>query len=113
MYKKTNFEMYRDKAKNLQKSVKRSTQRKQKQFICSTESDIKLKPNNFWSYMTNKRKTSSIPGKMFQNDISYTTAQEIVDGFADHFKSVFVKPFNSSRQTSDNSCDIFIHLMIT
>jgi hypothetical protein len=105
-YKKTKLQMYKDQAKRIQNDIKKNIRAEYNEFIRSAESRIKSNPTDFWNYINTKKNSTRIPGELYNNETLLSSAQGIVDGFADYFKSVFVSNGEDSDVgCSDSICD--------
>ena len=101
LYRKSGLCQYLDRTKILRRELQREIRQAYKQFITTTENSIQQDPKKFWSFMNQKRKTSSIPGRMVINDNVVTDPQTIVNAFAVQFASAF---YNDSDNLCDNMC---------
>lgn len=79
-------------------------------FIREKASCAKTNPKSFWQFVNSKRKSNTLPAKMFLNDKSATTDKEKADLFACHFQSVYVQHDddpnlnNFIQQRQDGNC---------
>ena len=67
----------------------------------SAEAKITTDPSNFWRFVNQRRNASRIPGDMIHNDTNLHDPQDIVNGFADHFSSVFRFPSDYPFSSND------------
>lgn len=76
----------------LRKITKNQIANSFKFYLESVENSIINDTQNFWSYVQNKRGTSRIPGKINFNNNTFEDPNDIVNAYAQYFKSVFEKP---------------------
>nr|CAI5825566.1 unnamed protein product [Callosobruchus analis] len=94
-YKKYNTTFYRHRFNELRKQIKRQIDSDYRNFISDASNNILRDPSAFWSFIRNKKRDSRIPGIMKWNDNIYPEPQEIVNGFAKYFASVYTVPDKS------------------
>lgn len=76
--------------KNLRKEVKKTLNFLYKKYINNVENSILSDPKNFWSFIKNKRsKNSSVLHDMTLGNSHLAGSQNISNGFANFFKSVY------------------------
>ncbi|KAK9679781.1 hypothetical protein QE152_g39721 [Popillia japonica] len=56
-----------------------------KKYISVVENDIKSDPSKLWKFLSDKRKSTGIPGQMIVNDSELNDPSEIVNSFAATF----------------------------
>ncbi|XP_063929874.1 uncharacterized protein LOC135142136 [Zophobas morio] len=95
--KKHKFLAYMDKVKSLNRKIKKNIRKEYGNFKQLAQDRIKSEPKHIWSYITDKKKSSGIPGSMKYGHNEFSTPQDIVEGFAQHFSSVYIK--------CDGTCD--------
>ncbi|KAG7303291.1 hypothetical protein JYU34_011770 [Plutella xylostella] len=76
------FSMLRSRVKDMMNDCFRT-------YISSIEEDLLLNIKSFWRYTKNKRVTNSIPNRMYYNDRTATTGQDICNLFSDYFSTVY------------------------
>lgn len=65
------------------------------------EGNLKTNPTKLQSFISSKKNVSAIPERMVHNGNELVTAQDIVEGFAPYFNSVFVSD-NESIMENNN-----------
>lgn len=90
LFKETGFLMYKDRFRSIRKELKQEIKKEYNEYIRRAENKIYSDPKVFWSFINSKKGTSRIPGKMVFRNSELTSPQQIVDAFAEHFKSVYV-----------------------
>lgn len=70
-----------------------------KQYILSFQERINSNPKSFWDFVQSKKSSSNFPSAMHLGNVSANTTSEIVNLFADFFKSNFDNdgPFEDSK----------------
>ena len=113
-YKKCHLLSKKDAARKLEKEIKSQIKTDFHNFIKSTEDNVKSDPKKFWSYITSRKGSTRIPGRMTYNDRLLSTSRDIVNAFAEHFSGVFIPSNNSTNDVDhvvtqpsrdDKSCD--------
>ncbi|XP_063920879.1 uncharacterized protein LOC135135671 [Zophobas morio] len=102
LYKKFKFALYKDKVSNLRKIIRKKTREEYQKFLKVAEDTIQTDPKNLWKFIDNKRNASRIPGNMTYEDESLISAEDIVNGFARHFRNVYHR---DSKCVCDVNCD--------
>lgn len=102
MYKKHKLNFYLQRANNLRREIKSTISTAYKNYIRQSESELQKNPQKFWSFINAKKNKSRIPGIMCYKNENLTATNQIVNAFADHFKSVYL-PQNVATTPSNNS----------
>lgn len=87
--------------KNIRSQIKRQINLAYKLYLTKIQSTITTDSRQFWSYVNQKNKASRIPGVMVSENNSFSNPVDIVNKFAELFKSVFV---TSSDPDEERSC---------
>lgn len=93
---------YNESFNYLRRLVKNQINVAYSQYVKTIELSIKTDPNTFWPFIQTKKNVTRIPGTVFSNDIRYSNAQEIVNGFGSFFHSVYV----NSTPSNDNEFNL-------
>lgn len=59
-------------------------------YLENVENALTVDPKHFWSYINNKKGTTTIPGKMYTSGNEIENPQNIVDHFSQFFRSVYL-----------------------
>lgn len=59
-------------------------------YITHVQNNLINEPKQFWSFVNSKKGSVNIPNEMVYNDLILKGGQNIVDGFASYFSSVFL-----------------------
>jgi len=70
--------------------------------ISSYKNYLRASENSFWNFINSKRVVNSEFNIMYKDNISYNGNENIANGFADYFKSVFNIPDRTVLQSSDS-----------
>lgn len=84
--------------KNIRTEIKTDINESYKKYVRDVESNIKNDPATFWSFLKNKKATNSTLKSMSLDDRLLYSNEEIVEAFAENFKSVY----NSNTQVGNN-----------
>ena len=109
-WKKSGFVQDLDLFKRLRRTIKIKIDIAYRNFVDSSENNIKSDPMKFWKFVRQRRRTSRIPGSMILGNNSFESPHSIVNAFADFFKSVYV---NSSCPSPDDSNNCFSNANIS
>uniref|UniRef100_A0A6P7H147 Uncharacterized protein LOC114344815 n=1 Tax=Diabrotica virgifera virgifera TaxID=50390 RepID=A0A6P7H147_DIAVI len=96
MYRRSKYCFYLQRAKDLRKTIKLEIQLEYKKFIERSQNSFKSDARQFWNFVNAKNNKSRIPGLMKYGSDKFTTSQDIVNAFANFFKSVYISDSNSS-----------------
>lgn len=97
-YKKTKLISLKVKANNIQNKIRSQVKKEYISFLKRSEENIRLNPNDLWSYINSKKKCSNIPGKMKLEQQELTSCPDIVNSFASFFSSTYVKNQTDTRK---------------
>ena len=100
-YRKTKSLYHLDMVKMLKREIRRDTKLEYKTLIRKIENMLQQDPKKFWSFVNQKRKTTSVPAQMLWKDIRLTSQQDIVNAFGQQFASAFSK---LNGHICDNKC---------
>lgn len=98
-YKKCKNEENYNVFKKLRAEFKTENELAYQQYIHKIENDIKVNPNNFWSFLKSKKSLSCMPLNMKYNETNFDNPTEIVSAFADFFSKSF-----SETNVNSNQC---------
>ncbi|XP_050512849.1 uncharacterized protein LOC126888546 [Diabrotica virgifera virgifera] len=96
MYRRSKYCFYLQRAKDLRRTIKLEVQLEYKKFIERSQNSFKSDARQFWNFVNAKNNKSRIPGLMKYGSDKFTTSQDIVNAFANFFKSVYISDSNSS-----------------
>jgi hypothetical protein len=99
-YRKTKSLYHLDRVRELRDELRRCIRSEYKQFILSAESSIKDDPKKFWSYVNQKKRTTSVPGRMVSGETVLSCEVDIVNAFAVQFASAF------ESSTEEHTCGV-------
>lgn len=81
---------WRSKYVNLRSVIKVKIKEAYLKYLFDVKTSLKSNPKFFWSYVKGLRDYSDVLQEMVYNERSYTGPQNVANGFADFFKSVFI-----------------------
>lgn len=90
-YKKYKNDHYLRQFQTLRRTIKRQVDTAYRQYASNIENEISRDPSKFWSFVQCKRNKSRIPGTLVYNDEIFDTPQNIVNGFANFFSSIYTQ----------------------
>nr|CAH7714150.1 unnamed protein product [Callosobruchus chinensis] len=100
-FKKNGSQIHYEQFLLLRNEIKTRIADEHRNFVLQAEIGIKTDPSNFWSYIRNKKGNSRIPGIMRYGDQTYTNQQDIVNGFASYFSSIYSTVVPASTLNAD------------
>lgn len=86
---KTSNSFFLDEFKRLRCLVKTQISNAYKIYLTNIENNIQQSPSDLWKFLSNKRGTSRIPGKLIDCDQEYDDPHDIVNAFAQMFSKVY------------------------
>nr|CAI5849047.1 unnamed protein product [Callosobruchus analis] len=75
-----------------------------KNYLDRVQASIPQSPEFFWNYIHSKNKTSRIPGRLKLDGNILDSPNDIINGFADYFSSVFVPPSPFQQYIDSDIC---------
>nr|CAI5827926.1 unnamed protein product [Callosobruchus analis] len=103
-FKKYNTEQYKQKFYKLRETVKKDIKISYAAYIQNMENSIHTDPSKFWTFVRNKNRSTRIPGIMKLGDTTLDNTQEIVNGFAQYFSSVYQQSDVSNLDLQTKDC---------
>lgn len=98
--KDKNENTYRE-FKNLRAKIKRDIDVSYKNYVKKIETELNSNPNNFWSYISNRKKSGAAPPTMrYQNED--VPSEQIANSFADHFAASYAFPQNQGHSLNND-----------
>ena len=91
-----------DEFKLLRTYIKEQVDVEYRKYCRDIENNIKINPTKFWQFIGNKRSSKNLPTAMHYKDKQYVGNTELVNGFAEYFRSSYT-PSNGSIE--DNLVD--------
>ena len=79
------------KFKSLRSQLKKDIAEARHNFTNEAENNLLNNPSQFWSYINSFNNTSNLPSSMKLGDHLLCTPQEIVNGFASFFQSLYIQ----------------------
>uniref|UniRef100_A0A1Y1KS26 Reverse transcriptase domain-containing protein n=1 Tax=Photinus pyralis TaxID=7054 RepID=A0A1Y1KS26_PHOPY len=102
MFKKFNTDYDRKEFCRLRKLVKVQIRTSFNTYISDAQNSLVNNPKAFWSFIRSRKGDSRIPGIMHLADETYSTPQDIVNGFKNYFSTFYRNPGDAS--SSPVSC---------
>ena len=99
----SNVDSFFEEYKRLRALCKRQISLSYRDYIMKVENSVRNNPREIFKYLQLKQGTTRIPGKMYQDDVSFETPEEIVNGFAQVFSSIY---HPASNVTPNDNCNL-------
>ena len=112
-YKRTGNRLAYDNFSELRRQVKIEIKNAYNNYIRQVENDVRLDPSKFWAFVGSRRGSADISRGMHLHNSVLTTADDIVNAFADFFSRSYLPSSNvpsvsPSMQTSASNLNIDI-----
>lgn len=92
LYKKFKSDFYYKEFSRMRALIKRKVSHAYNNYLINVQNNIKSDPKQFWNYIRSKKASSRIPGNVSFLNRRFSQPVDVVEGFADYFKSVFLPP---------------------
>lgn len=89
-YRRTGNQLYADRFAELRRIIKEEIKVAYSSYLTLVENRLSRDPQIFWSYIQSKKDNSQLPAIMTLNDNIFSEPIDIVNGYADFFKSVYL-----------------------
>lgn len=99
--KKTGNNIYKEEFSNLRALIKNQISVAYENYLSNIQNSISSNPKKFWNFVNTKNRTSRIPGEMNYGTSRLQSPQEIVNGFASFFSSIFASSELENFQPSE------------
>ncbi|CAH0549695.1 unnamed protein product [Brassicogethes aeneus] len=88
-HREQNSEYYLNLFKRTRRILKTQIASAYRKYINNIEENLTNDPKKFWSFVNEKRGQTRIPANVFCGNMKYETPQDVVNGFAHYFNSVY------------------------
>ncbi|XP_055527361.1 uncharacterized protein LOC129719982 [Wyeomyia smithii] len=101
---KRNFKLSRDEYRRMNATL-------YKRYIMRVQTDLRLKPHNFWNFVNSKRKCTSIPKNVYYDGTESKSNSECCEMFASFFASVFASNTASALEAVEAAVSVPANLV--